>query len=158
MKKKVIARTLLGFPLGVFIGYTITILISLINGTGAYLPAVPQLALQMGSQLGAVVLQYALAGVLGAACAGGSCVWEMPDWSLLKQTIVHFLILTTSMFPIAWFTWWMPHTVAGALLYIGIFVALYLIIFAIMYFFWKSKIKRMNNCIRESNAKNQPSN
>lgn len=152
MAKKVIIRTLLGFPLGVFIGYTVTILISIVGGDGAYWAVVPQLADQVGSVIGAVLLQYLLSGILGAACAGGSCVWEAPNWSLLKQTIVHYIIIAGSMFPIAWFAWWMPHTLMGALAYIGIFMAIYAVIFVVMFLVLRRKVKKMDNCLKEKQS------
>lgn len=149
MKKQALLRGLLGFPLGVFIGYSITILISAGWGAGAYSAVVPQLAQQTGSEISAVVLQYVLSGVLGAACAAGSVVWEMNDWSLLKRTVIHFIILTASMFPIAWFAWWMPRTPLGIALYIGIFAAMYAIIFVVQYLFWKKKINNINAGIQK---------
>ena len=146
MKKKVIMRAFLGFPLGVFINQTIAIFIS--AGIGTYAPAAPQLIEQMGSETGAVVLQYVLSGILGAAYAGGSCVWEMQEWSILKQTLIHLLISSASMFPIAWFSWWMPHTLVGALGYAGLFMAIYVIIYIAAMFYWKKKIANMNSVFR----------
>lgn len=148
MKKQVIGRALLGFPLGVFISITITMLTSIGLGDGRYLAVVPELSAQMGSELNAFILQYILSGILGAACGGGSCIWEMDEWSLLKRTLVYFIVLSGSMFPIAWFSWWMPHSIGGALSYIAIFLALFAIIFAIQYFFWKIKLRKMNDCLK----------
>ena len=146
MKKAVITRSLLGFPLGIFISQTLLIIISLI--AGAYTPVEVHLAQQMGL-LPAVILQYFLSGILGAAFGGASCIWEMPDWSLLKQTSLHFAISIIAMFPIAWFSWWMPHNIAGALIYIAIFLAIYVVIYIINFFTWKNKIQKMDARIRK---------
>lgn len=148
MKKKVICRTLLGFPLGVFISTTITMLISIGWGNGHYSAVVPELTAQMGSELNAFTLQYFLSGILGAACGGGACIWEMGEWSLFKRTLVYLIVLSGSMFPIAWFSWWMPHSIVGALSYIAIFLALFAVIFAVQYFFWKIKLRKMNDCLK----------
>lgn len=148
MKKQVISRTLLGFPLGVFISTTITMLISVGWGNGHYLAVVPELTVQMGSELNAVILQFFLSGILGAASGGGSCIWAIGDWSLLKRTMVYLIVLSGSMFPIAWFSWWMPHSIAGALSYIAIFLAVFAVIFAIQYFFWKNKLRKMNDFLK----------
>ena len=43
MKKKIILRGALGFPLGIAVGYVITICTSLIWADGYYSPCVPEL-------------------------------------------------------------------------------------------------------------------
>ena len=60
MAKKLFQQGLLGFPLGIAIGFVITILISLFAGDGAYYPVTPELMDAMGSELNAVMLQTAL--------------------------------------------------------------------------------------------------
>lgn len=152
--KKAILRGLLGFPLGVAIGYTITIGVSMAHGGGDYIPAVPGLVAQCGSEISAVILQFALCGILGAASAAGSVVWET-DWSILKQTFVHFLILSLTMLPIAYFAHWMEHTVLGFLLYFAIFIGIYAIAWAVMYTVWKYKIKRVNDGIKNRNQRGE---
>ena len=148
MWKKAVLRGLLGIPMGVFIGYTVTILISLTVGDGVYTPAVPALIEEYG-EMGAVGLQYLLAALLGGACAAGSVIWQIEDWSILKQTTVHFFVLSLSMLPIAYTARWMEHTGAGALLYFGIFAGLYLLIWLIQYLFWRYRIGRINRIVRK---------
>lgn len=146
--KKVMLRGLLGFQLGVFMGYTITILIALLLlDKGVYTPVVPLLAEVTGNEITAVVLQYGLSGLLGFAFAAGSAVFEVEEWSLTKQTVIHFIISTVAMFPIAYFTYWMRHTLWGIILYISIFVIMYIIIWAIQSYFWRKKIKGINDKI-----------
>lgn len=147
MAKKAISRTLLGFPLGIAISYTISIIISLVLAKGSFSAVAPQLVAQTGSEMSAVLLQYLLSGLLGAVFSGSSCVWEMESWSLLKQTVVHFIILTTIMMPIAWLNHWMPRSSTGIFLYIAIFVFIYILIFISMFIYWKSKVKQINERI-----------
>jgi Protein of unknown function (DUF3021). len=153
MTKKVISRFFLGFPLGVFISYTITIIISLAQTSGSYYSAAPQLIAQTGSELDAILLQYLLGGMLGAVSGAGSVAWEVPHWNLLKQSAVHFFLLAGSMFAAAWFSWWMPHTLAGALSYMILFFILYAIIFVILYFSWRNKIKEIDSRIQQKKSK-----
>lgn len=151
--KKVMVRGLLGFPLGVFIGYAISIVISLVMEDGKYVPAVPSLIAQSGSEINAVMIQFALSGILGAASAAGSVVWETDRWSILKQTFIHFLILSLTMLPIAYFTHWMEHSFTGFAGYFGIFIAIYAGIWAVQYTVWKRKIEKLNHTIRERNQR-----
>lgn len=144
MRKKVMLRGLLGFPLGICLGYIITILLSLIWGHGYYSPCVPDLIQTMGSETGAVVLQAALSGLLGAVFAMSSAIWEMENWSIVHQTGTYFAITAVTMMPIAYFTNWMEHSVAGFLLYFGIFVGIFVFVWVVQYLIWKNKIRRLN--------------
>lgn len=149
MKKQAILRGLLGFPLGVFISYAITIVISLISGNGTYFSVVPALVDEMGSEIGAVVLQFVLCGALGAAYAVASVSFEVESWSITKMTVMHFAILSLSMFPIAYFMHWMERSVVGMLSYFGIFIGIYIAIWCGQYFGLKSKLKKINSVIEQ---------
>lgn len=150
MLKKVVQRTLLGFPQGVAIGFGITIWISAIIGDGAYHPAIASLVQACGSEIGAVFLQFILTGLIGAAFAGSSAIFET-EWSILKQTIIHCIIVSATFLPIAYFTHWMEHTAVGIITYFAIFFGLYIVIWIMQYFIWKKKIRQMNNKIKEVN-------
>ena len=63
--KKIILRGALGFPLGITVGYAITIVLSLIWANGYYAPCVPELISVMGNEIRAVILQALLCGLLG---------------------------------------------------------------------------------------------
>jgi len=149
MKKKALQRGLLGFPLGVFIGYAITILISLFVADGDYSSCVPALVDDFGNEINAVVFQAALCGLLGVSFAAASLIWERDDWSIVKQTGIYFLITAVTMFPIAYFTRWMEHSVSGFLIYVGIFAAIFVFMWVVQYCIWKNKIKRINKKIEK---------
>ena len=59
MLKKIISRGLFGFPLGLSIGYTFTIITSLIWADGYYVPCMPELVEMVGSEIGAVMSRAA---------------------------------------------------------------------------------------------------
>ena len=50
MKKKLIGRGLIGFPVGIAIGYVITVIISICIGDGFFHPVNPELVNKMGSE------------------------------------------------------------------------------------------------------------
>ena len=155
MKKKVAARSLLGFPIGVFIGESIIIVSSLI--LGAYTPVMAQLVEQTGGVLSAVMTQYVLSGILGAAFAGASCIWEMQDWSLLKQTAIHLVVSVAVMFPVAWLAWWMPHSAMGVLIYVAIFLVLYAVMYVVNYLFWRARVRKMDRYIQQGHRTDEGS-
>ena len=150
MKKRLILQGLLGFPLGIAIGFVITILISICVGDGSFYPVTPELMETMGNELNAVILQTVLCGIMGAGFAMASVIWEMDSWSLAKQSGIYFSVACIVMLPIAYVTNWMKHTVGGILAYVGIFVVIFLVVWLIQYSARKRKIKKMNDSIKKS--------
>lgn len=151
MKRKIIKRGFLGFPLGIAIGYVITVIISVCVGDGSFYPVTAELIDTMGNELNAVVFQTVLCGIMGMGYAMASVIWVIDSWSLAKQSGVYFAIACVVMFPIAYIANWMKHDIVGILSYAGIFVAIFIFVWLIQYFVWKDKVKRMNDGIQNSN-------
>ena len=70
MKKKLIGRGLIGFPVGIAIGYVITVIISICIGDGFFHPVNPELVNKMGSELNAILIQTGLSGIMDSLCNG----------------------------------------------------------------------------------------
>ena len=92
MKRKAVLRGIVGMPVGILIGYAMTVLLSLGWGSGEYLPCAPELTARMGSEMGAVLLQAALCAVLGAAFGASSMIWEIERWSIARQTAAYLFL------------------------------------------------------------------
>lgn len=144
MKKKIAFRGILGFPIGIAIGYLITIFISLVFADGYYAPCVPELVSTMGNEINAVIFQALLCGLMGTGFAASSVIWEIENWSVIKQTGIYFIIISVIMLPIAYFSYWMEHSVIGFLRYLGIFVLIFAFIWIIQFTTGKHNVKRMN--------------
>ncbi len=119
MKKKIILRGLFGLPVGIAIGFVITLLISICIGDGSFYPVTPELIQTTGNELNAVVLQTILCAILGVGFAMASVIWEIDSWSLAKQSGVYFLVISVVMLPIAYFANWMKHSIIGVLFLYG---------------------------------------
>lgn len=150
MKKKIIRRSFLGVPIGIALGYVITIVLSFIWANGSYSPCMPELVSVMGNEINAVVLQTALCGIVGAGFAGSSAVWEIEHWSMVKQTGIYFSIISLIMLPTAYFAYWMEHSVAGFLLYFGIFVLIFAVIWVVLYITGRSNVRKMNEKLSQT--------
>jgi hypothetical protein len=144
MKRKAILRGLLGFPIGIAMGYFITIIVSLAWGNGSYLSSKPELIATMGSEINAVILQTVLCGLLGALSSASTLIWGIEQWSLAKQTGIFFLISACLLMPIAYYANWMQHSFIGFLTFSGIFIALFVIEWITMYFVLRYKIGKIN--------------
>lgn len=150
MKKKIILRGLLGFPIGISIGYLITIGISLVWAKGYYAPCVPELIDIMGKEIYAVILQAFLCGLLGVGFGGASIIWEMEDWSVVKQTGIYFIIISIIMMPITYLTYWMEHSLKGFLSYFGVFILIFMIIWLIQFLRGKQNVKKLNENLNKA--------
>ena len=154
MKNRIIKLALIGFPVGIVIGFVITLIISACIGDGFYYPVTPEFISLMGNELNAVILQTVLCGIIGSGFAMASVIWDIDSWSLAKQSAIYFLIACIIMFPIAYITNWMKHSIAGVLSYVGIFVVIFVISWLVQYLSWKRKIKRMNDCFKKDKDMN----
>lgn len=147
MKRKIFLRVMLGFPLGIAIGYLITIFISLVWANGYYSPCVPELADVMGNEINAVLFQALLCGLLGSGFAGSSVIWEMEDWGLVKQSGIYFLIVSVIMMPIAYVLYWMEHSLVGVLSYFGIFFLIFAVIWIVQYIIARHNVNKLNETL-----------
>ncbi len=151
MKKKIITRSLLGFPLGISLGYVISIAISVIisstQSSENFYPCVPIFVETMGSEINAVIVQTFLCGLMGSTFACSSLIWENDSWSIAKQTGIYFFVTSLVMMPIAYFTNWMEHTIAGVLGYFGIFVLIFIIVWLIQYAKMRATIRKINSSL-----------
>lgn len=144
MKKKIVLRGIWGFPVGIAIGYLITIFNSLVWANGYYAPCVPELAAIMGNEIRAVILQAFLCGLLGAGCAAGSVIWEIENWSIVKQTGIYFTIISVIMLPAAYFSYWMEHSIVGFFSYLGLFALIFVFLWIVQFVIGKHNVRKMN--------------
>lgn len=149
MKNQMIKRGLIGFPVGIAIGFVITLIISACIRDGSYYPVTPELIGSMGNELNAVILQTVLCGIMGSGFAMASVIWELDSWSLARQSGIYFLIACIIMFPIAYIANWMKHSIAGVLSYVCIFIVIFVVVWISQYLSWKRRIKKMNDCFKK---------
>ncbi len=149
MKRKMWRLVGLGFILGIAGGHLLTVIISLCIGDGVFHPVVPAMSQAMGGQAVAALVQTMLLGLLGSVQAVGSMIWRQDQWSLLKQTALHLLLVTLATLGIAYVCYWMEHSWAGGFLkYLGIFLAGYAIIWVSIVLSLKQKVARINEQLK----------
>ncbi|MDM8236441.1 DUF3021 domain-containing protein [[Ruminococcus] torques] len=147
MKKQILLRGMLGFPLGLAMGYLITIFISLTVSDGRYYPCVPELAAVMGNEINAVLLQAVLCGILGAGFGACSVIWQIENWGIVKQTGIYFSIISVIMLPIAYVSYWMEHSLKGILGYFSIFALIFAAVWIVQYTAAKHNVRKMNETL-----------
>ena len=151
MKKRILCRALIGAPIGLAISTAITIFSSLIYGDGNYYPVVPAFVEQCGNEINAVLAQMIVSLPYGAVWAGASVIWEMDDWSLLRQTVTHLIAGSFATFPAAYLMYWMQHSIAGVVGYFAIFIGIYVVIWITLYSRAKREVTKLNEKVSLQN-------
>lgn len=142
--KKALLRGLIGIPLMVTLSYAITIITSLFWGGGPYSPAIPAFVDAVGTESGAVALQFLLTALMGFEFAAATAVWEIERWNLAAQTVCHFALISLGTFPVAWICHWAEYIPGGLLGYFGIFAAIYLVIWLSITAAVRRKVRAVN--------------
>lgn len=145
MKKRILLRSAIGFPVGVCISNLISL--GFAFGFGEYFPCAPQCTALFGSEVTGAAVQLLLSGLLGAVFAGCSVIWEVEHWSLLRATATHFCITTVVFFGVSVLLGWCALNLWGMLFYIGFFFVIYLCIWLSQYFAYKRKIQKINQSL-----------
>lgn len=106
---------------------------------------------QCGNEINAVVAQMIASLLYGAVWAGASVIWEMDDWSLLRQTVTHLLAGSIATFPVAYLMYWMKHSIAGVVVYFAIFIGIYVGIWITLYSRAKREVTKLNEKVSLQN-------
>ena len=126
LRDKFIVRSLIGFVLGMIVGIIIWILFVNEDETDRSL-----------------LIHVIMSGLHGLIPVGATAVFEIEDWGLTRQTVVHALLTIATILGIDIpMKWWEP----GADLAIALvgYVIIYAIIWLVNYFYWKHMVKKMN--------------
>ena len=147
IKKAIIKRAILGFIYGVFNGQTILIIESLFMRDGNFYPVAASLVDLAGTKIAAVIIQYFVTGIIGTTFAATTVIFEMDSWSLLRQTIIHFIITSIVMYIAGFLCGWFPHKLSSTLIWFGIFIVIYVIFWISFSSYYKNKVKKMNEVL-----------
>ncbi|MCI5774216.1 MAG: DUF3021 domain-containing protein [Erysipelotrichaceae bacterium] len=146
--KKIFFLITMGFAGGIAINHLITLFISIMINDGNFYPVNLALIQLVGSPLKAVMIQTLLSGILGIGFALASLIWEMDNWSMVKQTAIYFGIISLVMLPIAYITNWMEHSFIGIISYVSIFFLIFVISWFVQYAIMFYKIKKINHKLK----------
>ncbi|QIS42722.1 DUF3021 domain-containing protein [Clavibacter capsici] len=73
-------------------------------------------------------------GVIVAATAAGSLLYQVPGWSLPRQSAAHFALMLVTVLPALLLSGWFPvDTPGGVLAVVGIFLATGLVLWTTLY-------------------------
>ena len=141
MKKYFLARAMLGFLNGAFIVNPLTLIISYLS-EGKWLLCMPELIHQVGIT-SAVLLQTVLGAVLGMISFSGTEIFYIDNWSLLRCTVVHCILIMGSYIVVGLILHWITPDIVSVLTVLAIVVPAYAIVWSIRYTIWKNEMRKM---------------
>ena len=133
--KKAIIRASIGFVMGILVGLGFLS----ISGVGAYYA-------QKGA--GGLALYLALSGLLGAVGVGGTTIYSLEHWGLLRCTLTHFAITFSAYCAVGFSLGWLDlRDPSTPFMLLGNVIA-YFIIWLVMYLRCKRQIRQINEALR----------
>lgn len=142
MKKRVIARSLIGLTIGALVVHPITLLVNYLD-RGQYLVCMPGLTERLGPA-GAVVIQTLLGAIFGMIALGGMCFFDIEKWSLLRASLAHCALILVIYIIIGLLLHWFSLNIRSIMIMAGMIIFVYALIWLIMYTVWKKEIREMN--------------
>jgi hypothetical protein len=143
--KKILHRGLRGIIPTIAYGYLITVFTSLIFLDGQYVPVVQILSAQFENEIYAVLLQIAFFALIGFVYGAASLIWDIDEWSYMKQTGIYFSISSITVLPVAYLMHWMPRNLIGFIVFFSIFTVMFFIVWCIQFSIWKAKIRKIDD-------------
>ena len=145
LKDRIIVRASIGAGLSVIIGVIITTFTSSYYADGKIALCSQGFNEFVGDELAAFVIQALLMAIYGAFAMGGSIVYDLEDWSLLKATLTHFFGVMLVYFAMAFFLRWINVTDLQSIAFISVAMVIpYVIIWLINYLVYKLQINQIN--------------
>ncbi|MBQ7801701.1 MAG: DUF3021 domain-containing protein [Oscillospiraceae bacterium] len=148
MKKKILKHSLFGILLGLALWAGFILWAFWLRGDGQLRFVSGQLMVLYGSERNAVTAECAGAVLIGLLWSNAALIWRETDWSLLKQTAVHYLVCVVPSLLIACAMGFMPRSLDGLGQYLLLFGVLYGLNWIIQYSALKARVRKMNQRLR----------
>lgn len=144
LRVRLLKRAGIGFLLGIVIGNTITLLV-----TSPGQPVVrPEFAARMGGASSAALWQMLFFGLYGAAAMSGTILYELEDWSLLRCSAVHCLVIC-GLYPPMALTLGLVRGIADLLITECILLAVCALIWLVLYLNCRAQVRELNHLTQQ---------
>jgi len=135
--KQLVVRVIWGGIIGLAIGHTVYLIHAL---GGDVLTLYPR----------DVIIHYIAALLVGMWCCGVTTVFDIEEWSLLRQTITHAILLSLYL-PFGFYMGWVPQTTVGKIIFLLSYIVTYAIIWVCFKIYWTKKAKELNEELERLN-------
>ena len=144
--KKIAVLTLVSFIAGVIIGDGIAWMMGMASGSGGLVSS--KFADELG-EVGAIVAQTVLCGIMGVIGFMGSYVYHDERFGITTATLLHGAVTISAIMIISTVCWWNGRTIEGATIFFGMMVLVYAFVWFSMFFSSKVEVQRINELIQK---------
>jgi hypothetical protein len=146
IKDRAIFLSSIGFALGVVLCQIISGVIStLFVADGAIHLCTPEFVEFIGGDIQAFIVQSIVCGLYGSIALGGSTVYYLEKWSMLRAFVAHFLMTVTSYYLTGFFLrWFKLSDIQWCLTWLVIFIVLYTVIWLSNILSYRAQLKKIN--------------
>ena len=120
-----------------------------IVGIKGYIPLLPEYEARFSSQGTAMIVQLFLIGLMSAALAAGTAIFELERLSLVAQSIIYFIVSSAVWIPVGCFCWGLNKYVVTVVSMSISYLFSYVICWVISYKSNKKNIQQINERLVE---------
>lgn len=180
MRSKIIRNVILGVMTGIVILYIGSVVVAFISGNNQYYGVKDELVVFFGSVPMAMAFQIFTTGLLGGVIGGVSSIFQYEKFSILRSTIIHFLVVGSSVYIVSYINYWIkhdligqffsnvrvllgsilpnkevlyfhPYTFGSLMVYLLVFLAGYIIFWLCLFINMRIKINKVNAALKRKN-------
>lgn len=158
LRSRAVFRASVGFAAGMIIGTVLTaVLVTLDIKDGILHICVPAFTAMMGgNELAAFTVQAIVSGLYGAIGLGGSVVYYIESWSILRATVTHFIFTVSAYYATGLsLKWFSSENFSELLFMFFFFVAVYIVIWMSNYLYYRAQVNEINRELTEWKTKGQ---
>ena len=133
---------------GIAIGVILSVIFSSIFGQGEYTPSTPTFMELFTTPVRAMLSSIILWALMGNVFYFSKLIFTQERWSLLKMSLLHYLVTLICFFPLAYLAGWFPHNILWIAGFFFFFTGIYLIIYLGNYLSTWLEIKKINRKIK----------
>lgn len=149
--KSALYRGMQSFAYAVTINLVIGLIIAAAVNKPDFMPMIPEYAAHFSSPLIAFGTQCLLTGVTSMAFGAGSVIMEIASWSLVKQSIVYFVVTALVWMPVSVFCWGLGKYTGTFISVTASYLVGYIISWFVQYKMCKQNIMEINKRLEELN-------
>ena len=152
VNKEKVKLVALCFIAGALIGDGIALILSMDNGTGSIVA--PEFANEIGEPL-AIIIQTVLCGLMGVFGLAGSRVYSSERFNILQATSLHAVMTIPLVMLTCYICCWTGRSLKSTLVFGGLMVMMYIIIWITMYISCRAQVKQINEMLEKRRNEGQ---
>ncbi|MCR5702696.1 MAG: DUF3021 domain-containing protein [Lachnospiraceae bacterium] len=149
IKDRFVYKAAIGFSLGVLVTIIINILVDsiMLGNAGAYIDEFA--SNDVGRTVPRLLLELLTGGLLGLVGNGGSVVYEIEAWGILKPTTIHFGVTMLVYVFVGLFNGWLTpyHSIQNIIQFLAMLFA-YIMIWLLQYLVFRREVRQINRDIK----------